>query len=380
MRRIFMKNKLNLLYIVSICNFIAAMDTAPTKEEMSLATLGAIKAIDIDSVDYLKLALFGGADISYYNPTTGNHLLLKASKENKPNTALYLVEQPYFQTNSVINEQNAYGETVLFAASFHGNKPLVEKLLAIPGINPDLKQKSHEHTALHEVAYKGKDNLITLLVEHGADPTIQDCHLATPVFDTAILANENLSPKTISTIMAKTDAYKNTQLHLLAMAEIGEMAKERKQTIKEMLLNMLAHLIKLGADIWGKNVHNQLSIEVCYEKYLKLCKKYRKNKVFYLQNSLANQEEVLHIFLRFYTEQAQGAPIIISSGCDPLELNIESTLAHNDDQCYYNFTLEFKDKLKQEMRNNPDHIKEVWKIDPLAYTPPAILETKHSIQ
>lgn len=375
-----MKNNFNLLYIVIICNFIAAMDKAPGKKEISFATQGAIKAINIDSVDFLKLAFHGGADINYRDPTSGSHLLLLASKSNKPNTALYLAEQPYFHTDTVINEQNCCGETTLFAACFHKNKELVEKLLAIPSINPDLKQESQRVTALHQVVETKENDLITLLVEHGADPTIQNYHLATPAFYAAVLNNENLSPKTISTIMSKTDAHKNTQLHLLAMAEMGKMAEVAKESTEKLFLNILEALIKLGANIWSKNERNQLPIEVAYEKYLKLCKQYKKRPVFYIQDALDSQEKVLHIFLRFYAEKAQGNCITISSGCDPLALNIETELAHQNDACYYNFALEFKDKLKQELRGNPGQIKEVWKIDPLAYTPPAILETKNSIQ
>ena len=127
-------------------NVIFPMDKNQSQEQF-LTTDGALQAIKFGSIALLKVSLMAGADITYRDET-GNSLLLRASKKQKEDVALYLLEQSYFQQPLIINEANAYGETVLISASYYNQEKLVSKLLKTTKININ-HNESNGCTALH---------------------------------------------------------------------------------------------------------------------------------------------------------------------------------------------------------------------------------------
>eukprot|EP00307_Rebecca_sp_RCC1486_P006620 CAMPEP_0119406148 /NCGR_PEP_ID=MMETSP1335-20130426/580_1 /TAXON_ID=259385 /ORGANISM="Chrysoculter rhomboideus, Strain RCC1486" /LENGTH=428 /DNA_ID=CAMNT_0007430213 /DNA_START=94 /DNA_END=1380 /DNA_ORIENTATION=- len=69
--------------------------------------------------------------------------------------------------------QSLDGWTVLHEACFCGNRKVIELVLKTKQVDIDAKD-SHERTALHVASYRCDEPIIELLVEHGADPTLED--------------------------------------------------------------------------------------------------------------------------------------------------------------------------------------------------------------
>jgi len=349
------------------------MDIIQTTKKPSPVTQKAIDAIENDSPKDLAAALAGGADISH-TTERNNNLLLLATRNSKEKTALYLAIQPYFQNNAVINDQNIFGETTLMCAAFKGYKTLVENLLKIKNINLNL-QSVDGYDVLHGAVVQEKNDIIKLLIEHNANPTIQNEHGATVAFFPQILSNSRLDSSIITKIVKARDIHGNSQLHLLTTADIGKMAKASKKTIDNLFLDILKALINHGTSIWETNSYNMLAVETAYQKYNELHQQYTVTQRSYLKKRLDNQEKILHILLLYYLKQTSSKPIRISTGSYACGLNIETVIAqkYENDQSYYKeYSIGYKDKLKKELWNNQTNIPAVWQS--YIYIAPTIID------
>ncbi len=344
-----------------IGNTIISMDIIKVDKTPSVSTQKAIDAIENDSPKDLAAALAMGADISHISKRN-NNLLLLATRKGKEKTALYLVIQPHFQNNTVINEQNIFGETVLICAAYQGYKTLVENLLKIKNINLDL-QDVHGYDALFTAITREKSDITKLLMEYNANPTIQNEHGATTAFSRNILSNSTIDSSIRTKIIKAKDINGNSQLHLLVAADIGKMANTSKKTIDSLFSNILENLIKHGTSIWEINNYNMLPVETAFQKYNELHQQFALTKRSYLKKRLDNQEKILHILLLYYLKETSGKPILISTPSHTHGLNIETVIAqkYNQNECYYkDYTIEYKDKLKQQLWAHQINIPPVW--------------------
>jgi hypothetical protein len=71
-----------------------------------------------------------------------------------------------------VNDEREHGWTPLHEAAAHGGSAL-GRLLAQPGIHID-RQTDTGRTALHFAALRGDSQAVTMLLDHAANPTIQD--------------------------------------------------------------------------------------------------------------------------------------------------------------------------------------------------------------
>lgn len=332
---------------------VISMDIIQTTKEPSYPTKLALEAIEKDSVVFLKAALSMGADIGHVSEVESNFLLL-ATKKQKEQTAFYLSTHEHFQQSAIINHQSCLGHTSIMCASCHGYKEVVENLLKIKNINLDL-QDSLGNSALYYACHQNHNDIISLLLEHGADPTVQNNHGVTVAFLSSILNNPKLDQSIIKKAIHAKDMHGNTQLHLLTTANIKKMAKYSKKTTDTLFVDIVDHLIKLGTSIWDVNNRHMLPVETAYEIYNQLYQQCTTTKMTYLQNRLNSQEKILHLLLLYYVKQASGKPIAIASSF-ARELNIETFLAEkykNQEYYYTDYTIEFKDKLKKLLYDLP---------------------------
>lgn len=347
------------------------MQTIQTTNELSTPTKLALDAVKIDSPLFLKTALSMGADISHINEY-GSNLLLLATKTKKKETALHLSTHEYFQNSAIINQQNTMGETTLMCACYHGYKEVVQNILKIKNTNLDL-QGTYSHSALC-YAREGKQyDIVTLLIEHGANPTLRNNHGATIAFFEIISTSSDFSPSTVEKIMLAKDYQGNTQLHILTTSLIGKMAKCAKLSINTLFQQLLERFIRHKMSIWSTNNYGMLPLETAYEKYHELWQQYKTNKLSYLKKLLNNQEEMLHLLLLHYVKNIQKKPIIISSAYAG-QLNVETVMAEkysNNRPYYTDYNIDFKDKLKNEL----DNIPIIWISNPptYSYTPAYII-------
>ncbi len=367
------KTKLFFL-LLFISNVISSMDILQAKKKSSPATKAALNAITNDSVNSLKAALSQGADISCVTKN-GNTLLLSATQRQKKKTSLYLSIQPYFQNDLIINHQNFAGKTVLMEAAFHGYKKIVKKILKIKNIGLDLQDMNGDF-ALHFAVRKGHNDITRLLVEHGANPTIQDNNGITIAFYKNVLDNHNLDSAIIKKIIYARDAHENTQLHLLATADIESMIKTNNQSISanDLFFMIVENLIQHGVSIWSMNDNNMLAVETAYERYCALHQQYTKNPRIYLMNTLNSQEKILHLLLLYYLKQTQNKPISMLPSPYTCGLNIETVMAQkhaNNENYYQNYSIDTKNKLKRKLWINQTQIPIVW-VSP-AYAGPSII-------
>lgn len=353
---------------------IISMDLIETTKEPSYATKLALEAIQKDSVVFLKAALAINADIDHISEGECNFLLL-ATKTEKKETALYLSTHEHFQQSAIINHQSRLGHTSIMCASCHGYKEVVENLLKIKNINLDL-QDSLGNSALYYACHQNHNDIIALLLEHGANPTVQNNHGATVAFLSSTLDNTQLNQSIVKKLIQARNMDGDTQLHLFTRADIKKMAKSSKKTIDALFVDIFDHLIKLGTSIWDVNNRHMLPVETAYERYNQLYQQCITTKMSYLQNRLNSQEKLLHLLLLYYVKVASGNPIAIASSF-ARELNIETVLAEkykNKEYYYADYTIEFKDKLKKQ----PDlsNIPVRWITTPPvhSYIPPQLVD------
>jgi hypothetical protein len=354
-----------ILFVVISITPLAAMDILQTNNSASFATKAAVFAIEKGSLNALQTALLAGADLGY-TTEFGNNFLSLACRYNHEDIALYLIAQPHFQSNTTINQQDCFGSTALHNACARENNKIVQALLDIKGINLDL-QEARDNTALHYASTFKHYNTIKLLIRHGANPNVQNCYFATPsahIFFQNIKSHSSLLKKMAQSV----DVHGNTQLHLCATIILHDNMEPNTTALSEYLSSLLYH----GVNIFSRNKDNKIAMELAYKKYSELYEQYTKEKVLYFRKTLSLQEQVMHTFLRFYSSHIQHKPVIIASPFAQ-ELNIETVVAdkYKEVQQYYdNFAVEFKDNLKQQLRNNPDKVPAIWISE---YIPPKIM-------
>jgi len=368
-----------LFALLFLSNITISMDIMQTIKEPSIPTKLAIEAINSDSPESLKLALSIGADIRYVSELVTN-LLLYATETKKEKTALYLSTQEHFQQNSIINQQNCNGNTTVICAARYGYKEVVKNLLKIESINLDL-QNSDGASALHYATAERHDDIITLLIEHGANATLQNNHGATVACWKSILNNPKLDQSIIKKIIHARDMYGNNQLHLLTTADIGEMAKITKKTIDVLFIEILESLIQLGVNIWNMNNYHMLPVETAYKGYNQLHQQYVATKKHCFQHLLNAQEKMLHLLLLYYVKQTLGKPMVISSPFTR-ELNVETAIAqkYKDNESYYTaYAIDFKDKLKKQLYSLPN-LTQTWitMLPVNSYIPPQLINDTSS--
>lgn len=334
----------------------------------------AFVAVQEGSMSKLTEALSLDADINHIDER-GHTLLLAACKFNKKDMAMTMLSNPSLR-HDLINQKNHRGEAALSCACYHGNQELVKKLLEIKGININI-QDSNGRTPLHYAGIRKHAQIVALLIEEGASPVMRDKYGAT-LLQTHIISHPDLKAETIQKTMSIKDNDGNTQLHLLALSCADGVKKHCPwvETTRGMVTHFLELLFNYDTkSMWCRNNHNKLPIELAYETYTRLYRKYKKSRAYYLEDPLSGQEQALHAFLEFYANRMVHKPIIIASPC-AAELNIETVIANSrvKDVKYYTSTIEFKDRCRQALRDNPNAVPELWRIHNLSYTPPSIIE------
>ena len=78
-----------------------------------------------------------------------------------------------------------YGNTPLHAAAIYGYSEIVEFLLN-HGVDPNIRNKKYGATPLHYAAAYGNSKVVEVLLEHGADPNIRDKNGITPLHFAAV--------------------------------------------------------------------------------------------------------------------------------------------------------------------------------------------------
>jgi hypothetical protein len=353
-----------ILFVVMSITPLAAMDILQTNNSASFATKAAVFAIEKGSLNALQAALTAGADLGHTNKH-GNTFLHLACYLKYKDIALYLIAQPHFQNSTTINQPNCFGQTALHYACNNGNDAIVQALLNVKSIDPDIQQV-RGLTALHYASFVKHYKIIELLIRRGANPTIQDYHRTTPLA-LNFFKNRQVDALLLKKMAPSMDAHGNTQLHLCATIIQDDYMVPNNTVLSEYL----SFLLYYGVNIFSRNKDNAIAIELAYKKYRELYEQYKKEKVLYFEKALCLQEQVMHTFLRFYSSHIQHTPVAIASSFAPA-LNIEAVIAHEhkDDTAYGNYTLEFKDNLKQQLGNNPDKVPVIWISE---YIPPRIM-------
>jgi hypothetical protein len=363
-----MKHPVTIFFtMLFLCHCTVAMDTLPAINEPSPATKAAIAAINDNQLLCLKQALADGANIRYLDPY-GNTLLLLALDQRRLSILDYLIDylitHPRSDNGTIINQQKFNGESILSHACFYGDKTLLEKLLLIPNVNVNIRDK-YGNTLLHTATAREHIKIIALLLKQKALPTIQnDLGLTVAMYENFHISCANKSEQPlIKELVLSKDRNGNTQLHLLATVYADDITCEK-------VIHLFKAFVKIhGLNMWAKNKNNKLAVEVAYETYKKSLERYAKEKRHV--DKLAQQEKIMHTFLIFYSSHIKNKPVSISSPCAP-ELNIESTIADkykdNENNFYYYSFFECKEKLKQDLRNNPHNVPTLW----VSETPPIL--------
>jgi len=134
-----------------------------------------------DSLLAISTLLIRGCDptVQDGNGQTGLHILVKngfVNFDRLTNTLLFFVDET--RRIAFVNAQDAVGKSALFyAVEYHSAPHRIRKLLDLLA-NPNL-QDNERQTPLHLLTKKqsslpSKSEIVTMLLDHGADPTIVD--------------------------------------------------------------------------------------------------------------------------------------------------------------------------------------------------------------
>jgi ankyrin repeat protein len=85
-----------------------------------------------------------------------------------------------------LNHADATGKKPLGAAAGNGNVPLLRYLLQQQEVRANEQLGQQRDTALHQAALSGSTEAVQLLLDHGADPRIENDKGMSPVFDAAV--------------------------------------------------------------------------------------------------------------------------------------------------------------------------------------------------
>ncbi len=93
----------------------------------------------------------------------GNDLLMIAIRDDGPQMALIMLDQPEWRTKEIINFENQLGENALMLASLKGQKAVAQRLIELGA-----EVNRAGWSPLHYAATSGHVDVIELLLEHHA--------------------------------------------------------------------------------------------------------------------------------------------------------------------------------------------------------------------
>lgn len=92
---------------------------------------------------------------------------------------------PSNSTDHTVMTKDEKGRTPLMQASFHGQLGMVQRLLGVSGAEGLAERDVEGWTALHCAAHEGHEDVLTLLLSHGADLNCKDHEGCTPLMEAA---------------------------------------------------------------------------------------------------------------------------------------------------------------------------------------------------
>ena len=201
-------------------------------------------SVFFDRMEYTKLLLKHGA-----SPTSidsDRRTVLHLTSQNKDATILKMLLD---QDNTIINWQDGEGRTVLHMAVGQSNKVIVKYLLTLDYLDVNL-QDEIQRTPLHWAAVLGNTDLVTMLLDCGADYTLGDKN----GFRALHYAAQNDSQQTVCAMLDKDgvkDIPDNDQCTALMWASVKGCD------------NVLATLLlKKCSDVNAVDVHMQTALHM----------------------------------------------------------------------------------------------------------------------
>src|SRR3990167_1756393 len=107
-------------------------------------------------------------NINTANNNNGDTALICAARNDHAPIVNALLAVPGIN----INTQGQNGDTALICAAINGHAPIVNALLAVPGININTQGNNDGNTALIWATYQGHAPIVNALLAAGADPNI----------------------------------------------------------------------------------------------------------------------------------------------------------------------------------------------------------------
>lgn len=145
-----------------------ALDTSVKWEKTAL-----MEAAWAGQEEMVKMLIEAGAEINRSSATEKGNALYGAAWEGHTAVVKMLVEAGA-NLNTITQAQN----TALWAASFRGHTEIAEILVAA---GADVNKKAIHDSPLSAACRSNSIDIVTLLLEHGADPGLRDKYGATPL-------------------------------------------------------------------------------------------------------------------------------------------------------------------------------------------------------
>ncbi len=131
-----------------------------------------LNAIEFNHLDLVKFLLNKGADPNI--KVSDGYTCLLSAVENEGKDSLLILDE-LLQAGADIHAEGINGWTALHLAAARGKAEMAASLIAAGAdVNRRTKIDGTE-TPLMEAAYCGHSSIVRLLLEHGADPLMQDC-------------------------------------------------------------------------------------------------------------------------------------------------------------------------------------------------------------
>jgi ankyrin repeat protein len=193
---------------------------------------------------------------------------------------------------------NKQGFTPLHIAIISQQKECIQKLLShnISTIN---HQDYDGNTPFHWTCKNRQFDLIPLLIEQGANTTVQNHKQQTPLYMLFSTYHptgfqyifDNINPDTIHQFIHTKDHNNNTQLHLCAMIQ----TKNGSEIIDHDAY--LTFMVSRGIKPAAQNSDGKTALDLAHEACTELRNLYQIEQLPYIQNALHNQEIILVHFL-----------------------------------------------------------------------------------
>jgi len=203
--------------------------------------------------------------------------------------------------------QNNKGNTPLHCAVVYGNTESVHALLETTSKTINV-QNYYGDIPLHCLWYHKKDglhNIIELLIKKGSCLTTQNDMQFTPLAIVysiyGCFPSFNGNPIFTKEMIQATDESGNTQLHLATKITNKKYEYEADglmQKVNIRLDNYLACLIEQGIHIHAKNKMGETATDSACAYYNECYKDYEELRICPRKQILAQQERVMHAFLR----------------------------------------------------------------------------------